>query len=322
MILVYHLVRSAMCLSMDFSASSKTVLPCTSNFKDCSRPSSFLHSKPASMKMCEIFPPDMDWLLCKYEAEDATCQTELLIDGFSSQGHIRESTSLCAHLRLSLGFRFACSTLHACSACMDRYENFQDNDIGLLSGHCSAESVDWVFPGLQAAGEFAAGHEPGPWDPVHAPCSQRGPPQTSDELRCWDPNWSAGSFHVLASTSPSLPSPLKPGNECSQGHSEHQGPADLHAPRMPESSPLGSMHGRMPRMQDRKKSKSCTHRGQYICTGNICMNLKHARLVENFFSCISRIVSHCRVCSASSVLLRVTRMAASVASKFSSLWRY
>ena len=141
MILVHHLVRSAMCLSMDFSASSKTVLPCTSNFKDCSRPSSFLHSKPASMKMCEIFPPDMDWLLCKYEAEDATCQTELLIDGFSSQGHIRESTSLCAHLRLSLGFRFACSTLHACSACMDIYENFQDNDIGLLSGHCSAESV-------------------------------------------------------------------------------------------------------------------------------------------------------------------------------------
>lgn len=128
MILVYHLVSFWMCLSMDTSASFKTSLPCTSNFMDWIWPSSFLHSKPAGIKMCVcvIFPSDVDVLLCKSEgAEDATCQTELLINGFPGQGRIRETSALSASwCTLWLGFRFA-SCMHAVHGHV--HENFSDN---------------------------------------------------------------------------------------------------------------------------------------------------------------------------------------------------
>ena len=76
--------------------------------------------------VCVIFPSDVDVLLCKSEgAEDATCQTELLINGFPGQGHIRETSALSASwCTLWLGFRFA-SCMHAVHGHV--HENFSDN---------------------------------------------------------------------------------------------------------------------------------------------------------------------------------------------------
>ena len=170
--------------------------------------------------------------------EDATCQTELLINSFPSQRHIRESSSLRASSRPSFGFRFACMrcmhAVHACMQCVDMYMKTLSytKSIGLL-GSCSEQTVDRVSAELHtAAADSAAVHAPGPWDPAHARCCLLAQLWPSLEPHSWDPNWCAWTSRVPGATSPSLPSPLKLGSEWTQDHLEHQDPPDLHVQHM------------------------------------------------------------------------------------------
>ena len=115
---------------------------------------------------CVIFPSVVDVLLCKSEgAEDATCQTELLINGFPARATSERPAPLEVLPAALFGLGFALPP--ACMQCMDMCMKTFQTTIG-LHGHCSA--VGWALAGPRLAADSAVGHEPGPWDPAHARC--------------------------------------------------------------------------------------------------------------------------------------------------------